>query len=398
MKKILLIDDNFHSVNKGAPLISMEHKFLVEEEYEVYTISFDTNPSDIDHEKDFIVCSGISSVSKKIAKFIGSENIEQQITKIIDQVKPDIIHNHLISKYPISVFKALRDDIPVIQSLHGPNFFCPTSWGNMKKDSTPCDLGVSFKCVSGGCVPLWQYPMIYNLFSKIPDLLKKVTVFHCPSIYIEKVVNHFGFKNTKFVPLGLRDNFSHIPSKIGFDGNKILFIGSLHPVKGLDYLLQAMKIIIIHNPEVKLFIAGNGPYEKTYKEMAKNFNLEKNIKFLGFVENKHIVDTYQLVDITIVPSIWSEQFGMVGPESLACGVPVIGSNIGGIPEWLKDKEHGLLVPPRDYKLLAEKILYLLSNKKLLTKFGHKGHAYVSQVHTNEEYKKKLIGMIKHVEK
>jgi len=111
-----------------------------------------------------------------------------------------------------------------------------------------------------------------------------------------------------------------------------------------------------------------------------------------------IIDLYQSVDITIVPSIWSEQFGMVGPESLACGVPVIGSNVGGIPEWLKDNEHGILVPPRNSEQLAEKILFLLENKEMLIDYGKKGHAYMNQVHTNEQYKINLLEMIKDVQR
>ena len=397
MKKILLIDDNFHSINKGAPLFSMERKFLFEEGYDVYTISFDTSSDEVEINKDFIINTNLSGFGQKISKFYGSKKIEQQVKTIIKKIDPDIIHNHLISKYPISVFNALPENIPVIQTLHGPNFFCPTSWGNMKKDSSRCDLGVSLKCVTGGCIPAWQYPMIYNLFSKMPELLKKVTFFHCPSKNIENVAQHFGFTNTKIVSLGLRENFTNVLPKAHFRGDTLLFIGSLHFVKGLDYLLQAMSKIVKTNPQVKLSIAGRGPSEKNYRYMVSDLGLEKNVDFLGFVDSSEIIDLYKSVDITIVPSIWSEQFGMVGPESLACGVPVIGSDVGGIPEWLKDNEHGILVPPRNSEELAEKILFLLSNKKLLSTYGENGHSYINQVYTNEKYKINLMDMIRDVE-
>ena len=398
MKKILLIDDNFHSINKGAPLFSMERKFLLEEGYDVYTISFDANCDEIEINKDFIINTKLSRVGQKISKFYGSKKIEQQVKTIIKKINPDIIHNHLISKYPISVFNALPENVPVIQTLHGPNFFCPTSWGNMKKDSSPCDLGVSLKCVTGGCVSVWQYPMMYNLFSKMPNLLKKVTLFHCPSRNIEQVAEHFGFSNTKIVSLGLRKNFTNLVPKINFEGKKLLFIGSLSPVKGLDYLLEAIQEIIQYNSTIKLYIAGRGPLDHFYKDMALKLGLENNVEFLGFVDSEDIITLYKSVDITIVPSVWSEQFGMVGPESLACGVPVVGSNVGGIPEWLKNNEHGILVPPRNSKELAEKIVYLLSNKKLLETYGKNGHDYINRVHTNEKYKINLLEMIKDVEK
>jgi glycosyltransferase involved in cell wall biosynthesis len=393
MKKILLIDDNFHSLNTGAPLFSMERKFLLEEGYDVYTISFDKKSDEAIENKDFIIYTHLSKIGAKIAKFYGAKQIEEQVKHIIETIKPDIIHNHLISKYPISVFNALPDNIPTIQTLHGPNFFCPTSWGNMKKDSSFCDLGISLKCITSGCVPVWQYPMMYNLFSKTPKLLKKVTLFHCPSKNIEKVAQHFGFENTKIVPLGLRKQFTNLLPKSDFDGNKILFIGSLHEVKGLDYLLKAMVEIVKIDSDIKLFIAGRGQSEKIYKKMTIDLKLEKNVEFLGFVDSSKIIELYKSVDVTVVPSIWSEQFGMVGPESLACGVPVIGSNVGGIPEWLKDGEYGFLVPPRDIKMLSEKILSLLTDKIKLKQFGKNGYKYVNEVHTNEMYKINLLEMI-----
>ena len=74
--------------------------------------------------------------------------------------------------------------------------------------------------------------------------------------------------------------------------------------------------------------------------------LENNVTFIGHVDSSSIVNVFQSADITVVPSVWEEQFGMIGPESMACGTPVIGSDVGGIPEWLIDGKTGYLVPPR----------------------------------------------------
>ena len=169
--------------------------------------------------------------------------------------------------------------VPVVQTLHGPNFFCPTSWGNMKKDSSPCRLGVSLKCVTGQCIAAWQYPIILNLFSKIIPLLDKVTVFHCPSENIQKVVKRFRFDNTQIVRLGLRCIFTNINMKDHFDAKTILFIGSLHPVKGLDYLLDAVLMLVPRLPGIRLLIAGRGPYEEYYKNKVRNLGIERNVVF-----------------------------------------------------------------------------------------------------------------------
>lgn len=393
-RKILLIDDNFHPAGRGAPLFSMERSFLKESGYDVYTLSFGEGKSD--DRNDFIINTSTNRFKNKLDKFIGSQSIEKQVSDVINSISPDLIHNHLISKYPISVFNAIPDKIPLIQTLHGPNFFCPTSWGNMKVDSKPCKLGCSIKCVTGGCVSAWQYPLLKNLFQKIPKFLTKVDVFHCPSVNILNVVESFGFTNTSVIPLGLRDEFTKIGRKLEFSGNKILFIGSLHEVKGLDYLINAMVKIKKVIPDIKLYIAGRGSSLPKYKEMVSSLKLLENIEFLGFVPSSKITKLYQSVDITIVPSVWSEQFGMVGPESLACGVPVIASNVGGIPEWLKNNEFGVLVPPRDSGALSNEIINLIKDRKRLDEYSINGYEYIRNVHTQQIYKDKLLQLIEDV--
>lgn len=394
MKKILLIDDNHHSINEGAPLFKMEKKFLVDSGFDVYSISFGKTTRDIIPNKDFVLEYGENILVKKYVKFYGSKSLEKKIISIIEKIGPGVIHNHLISTTPIPVFKALQNfNIPIIQTLHGPNFFCPTSWGNLKKNSNTCDLGFSSKCVNESCISSWQAVLIKNLFIQFPDLLKQIRVFHCPSLNIEKVANKFGYKNTVHIPLGLRKEFENVEPKKEFNNNKILFIGSLHPVKGLDVLINAVEIIVGSGLNIELLVAGKGSYDYYFKKIVSEKKLENNVSFLGYVDSSDIIELYKSVSITIVPSIWSEQFGMVGPESLACGVPVIGSNVGGIPEWLNDNEHGYLVPPRDEKDLANKISSLIVNKELLKKFGSNGYISINKYHTYSEYKVNLLNLI-----
>jgi glycosyltransferase involved in cell wall biosynthesis len=392
MKKILLIDDDCNIKLNGAPLFKMEHDTLLTAGFDVYTIDFDKYYKERVDGKDFQIDTSTNKIQNKVDKFFGSSKMFNEIKTIIKQIKPDIIHLHLISKYPIPLFQALPDDIPIIQTLHGPNYFCPTSWG-VTKESKQCNLNCGIQCVTNKCIPFWQYPIIKSLFTKLPKLLDKVTLFHCPSKNIELVANKAGYKNTKIIPLGLRKEFSNIKLKTIFEGYKLLFIGSLHPVKGLDVLLKSMKILIKKNSKIQLYIAGKGAYEEYYKQKVKEYNLSNNVNFLGFVDSNMIIKTYQSVDITIVPSIWSEQFGMVGPESLACGVPVIGSNIGGIPEWLENNKHGILVEPNNYEQLSEKIYLLLENKDLLLKYGLNGYKYINEHFSYENYEKNILSMI-----
>ncbi|WP_407330999.1 glycosyltransferase family 4 protein [Enterovibrio sp. 27052020O] len=392
-KRILLIDDNFHDKENGAPLFSMEYQFLEKRGYEVYTLSFGDNDALI-NDNQYIVDCGISNkLVGKRNKFFTNSGLAKKISRVITEIEPHIIHNHLISKCPIAVFEAIPADIPVIQTLHGPNFYCPTSWGNIRGTSEQCELGCGLKCVTKKCIPSWQYPLVSNLFSKYPKLLSKVTVFHCPSEYIEKISHRFGFTNTIRIPLGLREQFTSINNKRLFEGNKLLFIGSMHEVKGLDYLIDCMKDVLKVIPHVKLLVAGSGPQAEKYRNMAIETGLEDSVIFLGYVQKEQIVELYQSVDLTIVPSVWNEQFGMVGPESLACGVPVVATKVGGIPEWLKDEEFGLLVEPRNTEQLGTAIIQMLQDNARLEKYGKAASKYIQREHNIELYESRLLKLI-----
>jgi len=127
------------------------------------------------------------------------------------------------------------------------------------------------------------------------------------------------------------------------------FIGTLAPNKGIEVLLKAYHRI--KKPNYKLFIAGSG--KQDYEEYLKSKYKDDSIIFMGRVEPK---DFFEKVDVTVVPSIWYEPLGMVVVESFAFGVPVIGSNIGGIPEMITEGVNGMLFDPYKGEDLEEKLL------------------------------------------
>lgn len=157
---------------------------------------------------------------------------------------------------------------------------------------------------------------------------------------------------------------------------KLFFIAQLdktHEHKGLKYLLFALKLVKQKYPKVKLFIGGKGDQLEFYKKLVKRLKLEENIIFLDFISNKNLPLAYKDADITILPTYnGSEGFGMVLAEANACGTPVIGSKVGGIPVVIENNYNGVLVPPKDVKALAMAIIRLLGNKKLARKLGKNG--------------------------
>ena len=311
MKTVLLIDDNVHENGLGAPVFEIEKKILKLAGFNVHSVGFGVSAGNMDRH-DYAIGESNYRPINRARKFLGSKGLTNAVGDIIESVKPDMIHNHLISKYPGSVFEAIPDDIFLVQTLHGPNFFCPTSLGNIVGTSEKCELGVSRKCVDKGCTSIPLY-LAYKRLHAMTDL-SKVDIFHCPSKYIERVANKLGFENTRHVPLGIREVFrvseSRIEKKIT---NTLLFVGSLHPVKGLDYLFAAIVVVKQQIPDVLVKVAGRGPFLEHYQDLSVSLGIERNVEFFGYVSSGEIEQLYKSADITVVPSVWEEQFGMIGP-------------------------------------------------------------------------------------
>ncbi len=139
--------------------------------------------------------------------------------------------------------------------------------------------------------------------------------------------------------------------------------------KGIDVLVQAAPRIMQRYPGAALLISGQGPLEKKLQEKVAGMGLKKRIIFLGYVEN--LPEFMASLDIFVLPSR-TEGLGIILLEALACGVPVVASNVGGIPEIITSGTHGLLVPAQNPGQLAAGIEKLWENQKLRKKLVKKG--------------------------
>lgn len=154
-----------------------------------------------------------------------------------------------------------------------------------------------------------------------------------------------------------------IENYFGQNGEKIvLFVGRLAEKKGVSYLIEAMKKV-----EAKLIIVGDGPLRENLRNQATG--MEEKVSFLGAKTHEELKTIYASSDIFVAPSITAkdgdkEGFGLVFLEAMSSGLPVIGSNSGGIPSIVKNEENGFLVEEKDVNGLAEKINLLISDETL----------------------------------
>ena len=144
-------------------------------------------------------------------------------------------------------------------------------------------------------------------------------------------------------------------------------VGRLTPIKGHAPLLKAMAAVVKLVPKVLLLVIGDAPpekaaYEAELRRMVAQLGLEKVVSFVGRRED--VPQVLASTDLLVMPSTYHEGFGRVLIEAGACGVPVIGSRVGGITDILEDHKTGLLVPPSDPAALSQAIVRLLKDRPL----------------------------------
>jgi glycosyltransferase involved in cell wall biosynthesis len=147
-----------------------------------------------------------------------------------------------------------------------------------------------------------------------------------------------------------------------------------HYFKGVPVLLQALSQL---PPTVKGVIVGDGDLRAGYEQMSRESGISSRVFFPGRVAEEKLPDFYRLADVTVLPSTtMGEAFGLVLLESLACGTPVIASNLPGVRSVVSDGRDGLLAPPGDVADLAEKMDRLLNDPALCHEMGRRGRARV----------------------
>lgn len=166
--------------------------------------------------------------------------------------------------------------------------------------------------------------------------------------------------------------------------NVILFIGRIVEKKGVKYLIKALPDILMKYPDTELIICGDGHLRVELENLAKNMGLDNCIRFVGYVSDENIkIEYLSLSDILVVPSIFTrnkdtEGLGVVILEGLATGTAVIASDIGGIPDIIKDGFNGFLVKPESSANIAQKTVKILSDDGIKRKFNENGKRTVHE--------------------
>lgn len=176
----------------------------------------------------------------------------------------------------------------------------------------------------------------------------------------------------------------------------ILFVGYLDTFKGIFELINAFYEINKKKDNINLMIVGEGPKENELKKKVYKLGLEKSVIFTGNINPNDVPPYYQNADIFVLPS-YTEGLPLVLIEAMACGLPVVVSNVGGIPEIIEDSKNGFLVHPQNINELNEKLGILIYDNKLKRDFSKRSIETIYKNSLNIESKvKELIRLYEEV--
>jgi glycosyltransferase involved in cell wall biosynthesis len=153
---------------------------------------------------------------------------------------------------------------------------------------------------------------------------------------------------------------------IGENAPVIGTVARLREEKGVEYLLRSMPSILSVFPDTVCIVVGDGPLRESLEELSRGLGIDRNVLFTGFWQD--LPDIVSIFDLQVIPSL-TEGFPLAVIEAMAMRKPIIGTDVGGMKEVVRESETGLLVPPRDPDSLAKKIVFLLEHPEVAATLG-----------------------------
>ncbi|WP_025162163.1 glycosyltransferase family 4 protein [Paraclostridium bifermentans] len=170
-------------------------------------------------------------------------------------------------------------------------------------------------------------------------------------------------------------------------------IGRICEQKGMEYYIEAIKEIIKTNNSIKFFIVGDGEDRLKIESLINQYGLEKYIILLGY--RNDVLNIMKQLDLIVLSSLW-EGLPLTPIEAFSVGKTVVGTNVDGTPEIIKDGINGMLIEPRDYQNLARKILEIFNNKDLLNKLELNSKKTYDDNFSYDAFRKNYINYYKNI--
>lgn len=367
--KILMVNKFLSPVGGAETYMITLGKALEKRGHEVQFFGMDSADRQVGNKAgiytdniDFRNASALKKIEYSL-KSIYSKEARRKIGAVLDDFKPDIVHLNNINFQltPAIIYEIKKRGIPAVQTLHDVQLACPCHRFYIEHEKKICML-----CQNGNYLNCIKHKCVHNSFAKsIPAAIESyyyhsrgtyslIDKFICPSRFMANTAHKAGINENKTIVLHNFSDKKASGSKRSSTGEPYaLYFGRLSVEKGIGTLVQAAKEL----PGIKFVFAGTGPLE----DLCKNI---PNIEYAGFKSGKELSDLIENAEFSICPSECHENCPMTVAESVSLGTPVIGSDLGGIPELIKSGKTGIVFEAGNKEALKAAIQTLYSDKEL----------------------------------
>lgn len=281
-----------------------------------------------------------------------------KVRKAIQRIKPDVVHvPSVIPDGFYAVIATFSMNVPIVITSHGIDIVTIKEIGygyRLNPIYAMIIKAVLRRCDKHVVVSESMMPFAIDAGSSMDRLCKIHDIAppgkrNISTQAVEKVRKKHNINNSK----------------------TILTLSGMRPIKGLEYLIRAMPIILEKNPDTRLLMTCKGEYEDHIHNLVLKMGIQDNVDFIGFIEGEEKDVLTCICDVFCMPSLY-ESFGIAILDVMQYGTAVVASDTGGIPEIIENGKNGLLCKPKDHVQIAESINALLEDTELNRRIGAAG--------------------------
>jgi glycosyltransferase involved in cell wall biosynthesis len=360
--RILMLNYEYPPLGGGGGKQSMYLAKELAKKHDVYFLTAGWKEFGITRKDNYIL-HRIKTNRKRVLRCSNSEMISyvfkawERIDKIVTKFKPDLVHIFFTIPTGLLAFHPKLKKIPFIVSVRGSDV----------PGHSPDRFKVLYKLFTPIAMKIWNKAGAVICNSK--DLQREVLKIS-PSLKVGIIPN--GIDSEKFKPAKSAKVAKAMKNTDAKKNNKaltLLYVGRIIPLKRIDLVIKQLPWLIKNTKKKVLFrIAGSGDHEPELRKLAKELKVEKNIEFVGEVSYEHIEKEYQKADIY---AQLSKVEGMSNTiiEAMACGLPIITTNVGGASSFIKD--NGFIIRKNLVEELRAALAAYAKNPALILEHGKK---------------------------
>lgn len=274
------------------------------------------------------------------------------LKRFLNEVSPDLLHAHYASSY--GLLGAMCNFNPFVLSV----------WG----------------------ADVYTFPRISFLHRSVLRWnLKRADSILSTSKVMAKEINKYTYREVMITPFGVDTNrFRKSGRK---DGNEDFTIGTIKALEhkyGIEVLIDAFRLVVkrTDRKDIKLVIAGKGSLENELKRVVSAYGISGQVEFTGRIPHDEVPAHLNTFDIYMALSIdHSESFGVAIIEASACGIPVIVTDVGGLPEVVENNVTGIVVPPHNATAAADAVIRLIQDEDSRVRMGENGVKHIEKYYS-----------------